>query len=64
MFYERLEEEGYDIEEGAFSPEAIIIKKGSAIEKNKLYQEGLITVQDEKMCIRDRNKGDYFGEIC
>ena len=45
--YERLEEEGYDIEEGAFSPEAIIIKKGSAIEKNKLYQEGLITVQDE-----------------
>ena len=66
--YERLEEEGYDIEEGAFSPEAIIIKKGSAIEKNKLYQEGLITVQDESAMIvtplLDVKVGDIVLDLC
>ena len=45
--YERLQEMGYDIEEGYACPEAIIIKGGSSIENNELFREGLITVQDE-----------------
>ena len=45
--YERLEEMGYDIEEGYACPEAIIIKGGRSIENNELFKEGLITVQDE-----------------
>ncbi len=45
--FERLEEMGYDVEEGYACPEAIIIKGGSSIENNPLFQEGLITVQDE-----------------
>lgn len=45
--YEELEAEGYNIEEGSICPEAISIIGGKAIDKNKLFNEGKITVQDE-----------------
>lgn len=45
--WQRLEESGYDIEEGKICPEAIQIKKGKNIEDNPLFKDGLITVQDE-----------------
>lgn len=44
---EKLEEHGYNVEEGAICPEAIKINKGSSIEHNDLFKEGYITVQDE-----------------
>ncbi|SHH17374.1 16S rRNA (cytosine(967)-C(5))-methyltransferase RsmB [Clostridium grantii] len=37
----------YSIKEGEVSPEAIYIRKGSNVEKNPLFNEGLITIQDE-----------------
>ncbi len=45
--YEKLEEAGYEIEEGYVCPEAISIKGGRGIENNPLFKEGIITVQDE-----------------
>lgn len=45
--FEKLEELGYEIEEGAVCPEAISIKGGKSIENNPLFNEGKITVQDE-----------------
>jgi len=44
---DKLNELGYDIEEGYVCPEAIIINKGKNIENNPLFMEGLLTVQDE-----------------
>lgn len=44
---EKLDEYGYNIEEGYICPEAIQIIKGKNIEKNPLFIEGDITVQDE-----------------
>ncbi|MGL5086556.1 MAG: 16S rRNA (cytosine(967)-C(5))-methyltransferase RsmB [Clostridium sp.] len=49
--YEKLEEAGYDIEEGYVCPEAISIKGGKGIEVNPLFVEGLITVQDESAMV-------------
>lgn len=49
--YEKLEEQGYDIEEGYVCPEAIVIKKGSNIEDNELFKQGIISVQDESAMI-------------
>ena len=66
--YERLEEMGYDVEEGYACPEAIIIKGGSSIENNELFNEGLITVQDESAMIvtplLDLEKGDIALDLC
>lgn len=66
--YERLEELGYDIEEGYACPEAIIIKGGSSIENNELFVEGLITVQDESAMlvspILDLKDGDIALDLC
>ncbi|EJO5347934.1 16S rRNA (cytosine(967)-C(5))-methyltransferase RsmB [Clostridium botulinum] len=45
--FEKLCQYGYNIEEGYICPEAIQITKGKNIEKNPLFQEGAITVQDE-----------------
>ena len=45
--WEKLIENGYNIEEGYASPEAIRIIKGKNIENNILFNEGNITVQDE-----------------
>ena len=44
---EKLEENGYDVEDGTICPEAIKINKGSSIEHNDLFKGGYITVQDE-----------------
>jgi 16S rRNA (cytosine967-C5)-methyltransferase len=38
---------GYEVEEGNISPDAIRIINGKGIENNPLFNEGLITVQDE-----------------
>ncbi|MBW9151825.1 16S rRNA (cytosine(967)-C(5))-methyltransferase RsmB [Clostridium estertheticum] len=45
--WEKLIENGYNIEEGYASTEAIRIIKGKNIENNVLFNEGNITVQDE-----------------
>ncbi len=44
---ERLREDGFSVEEGYASPEAITIIKGKNIENNKSFVSGYITVQDE-----------------
>ena len=66
--YERLQEMGYDIEEGYACPEAIIIKGGSSIENNELFREGLITVQDESAMLVsplfDLKAGDIALDLC
>ena len=66
--FEELEKEGYDIEEGSICPEAIIIKKGSSIENNSLYQKGLITVQDESAMLvaplLDLKENDIVLDLC
>lgn len=66
--FERLEEMGYDVEEGYACPEAIIIKGGSSIENNELFKEGLITVQDESAMLvsplLDLNHGDIALDLC
>ena len=45
--WEKLIENGYNIEKGYVCPEAIRIIKGKNIENNLLFNEGNITVQDE-----------------
>jgi len=45
--WEKLIENGYNIEKGYVCPEAIRIIKGKNIENNPLFNEGSITVQDE-----------------
>ncbi|MGL5244340.1 MAG: 16S rRNA (cytosine(967)-C(5))-methyltransferase RsmB, partial [Sarcina sp.] len=66
--FDALVEEGYDVEEGQISPEAIVIKKGSSIEKNSLYNKGLITVQDESAMlvapILDLQENDSVMDVC
>lgn len=45
--WNRLVDNGYDVQEGKVCPEAIQIIKGRNIEDNPLFKDGLITVQDE-----------------
>lgn len=45
--YDKLVEEGYNVQEGYVCPEAVIITRGKNIEDNPLFREGFITVQDE-----------------
>jgi len=45
--WEKLIENGYNIEKGYICPKAIRIIKGKNIENNPLFNEGSITVQDE-----------------
>ncbi|WP_373898500.1 16S rRNA (cytosine(967)-C(5))-methyltransferase RsmB [Haloimpatiens sp. FM7315] len=42
-----LENLGYTFKEGVICPEALRILKGKSIEKNPLFKDGLVTVQDE-----------------
>ena len=66
--YDRLEEMGYDIEEGYACPEAIIIRGGSSIESNELFKDGLITVQDESAMLvaplLDLEENDTVLDLC
>lgn len=45
--WQKLIENGYNIEKGNVAPEAIRIIKGKNIENNLLFNQGYITVQDE-----------------
>ncbi|MBP2031607.1 16S rRNA (cytosine967-C5)-methyltransferase [Clostridium algifaecis] len=45
--WDKLLEHGYDIEKGNMCEDAIIINRGSNIEKNSLFKEGYISVQDQ-----------------
>lgn len=45
--YNKLIEYGYNIDYGEICPEAIKIIQGKSIEKNPLFSQGFITVQDE-----------------
>lgn len=66
--YDRLEEMEYDVEEGYVCPEAVIIKGGRSIENNELFNEGLITVQDESAMlvapVLDVENGDTVLDLC
>lgn len=66
--YEKLEEIGYNIEEGYACPEGIAIKGGKGIEDNVLFKAGLITVQDESAMLvaplLDLKEGDKVLDLC
>lgn len=66
--YDKLEEMEYDVEEGYVCPEAVIIKGGRSIENNELFNDGLITVQDESAMIvapvLDVEDGDTVLDLC
>lgn len=66
--YGKLEELGYNIEEGYACPEAISIKGGKDIENNELFQQGYITVQDESAMLvaplLDLKEGDTVLDLC
>lgn len=66
--YSKLEELGYDVEEGYACPEAIAIKGGKGIEDNILFKEGFITVQDESAMIvaplLDLKEDDKVLDLC
>ena len=66
--FERLEELGYNIEEGYACPEAIAIEGGKSIETNELFRDGLITVQDESAMIvaplLDLKTGETVLDLC
>lgn len=65
---EELERLGYNVEEGSISPDAIVIKGGSAIEANELFNEGKCTVQDESAMlvapVLELEKDDTVLDIC
>lgn len=66
--FEMLEKEEYDVEEGALCPEAIKINRGSNIEKNPLFIDGYITVQDESAMmvapLFNIENGDRIMDLC
>lgn len=66
--YSSLIDYGYNIEEGYVCPEAIIINKGKNIEKNPLFKEGKITVQDESAMLVapsiDIKEGSTVLDLC
>jgi 16S rRNA (cytosine967-C5)-methyltransferase len=51
-----LEKDGFDVTEGEVSPDAILIKKGKLI-GHRLYQEGLVSIQDESSMLVARALG-------
>lgn len=66
--FDSLTELGYDVEEGYLCPEAISIKGGKNIEKNPLFEEGKITVQDESAMtvapLLDLQEGEVALDLC
>lgn len=66
--FEGLEELGYEVEDGYICPEAISIKGGKNIEKNPLFEEGKITVQDESAMmvapLLDIEDGEVVLDLC
>lgn len=61
-------DEGYDAEKGYISDSAIIMKRGSSIEKNSLYKKGMFTVQDESAMLVSEclnlNSNDIVLDLC
>lgn len=61
-------DEGYDAKKGYISDSALIIKKGSSIERNSLYKKGLFTVQDESAMLVSEclnlNSNDTVLDLC
>ena len=66
--WSKLEELGYAVEEGYACPEAITIRKGRNIEKNPLFVEGYVTVQDESAMLvapsMEVNSEDTVLDLC
>lgn len=66
--FEELENLEYDIAEGNVCPEAIIIKGGKSLEKNPVFLEGKITVQDESAMLvaplLDIEEGQTVIDMC
>lgn len=65
---EELRGEGYEVQEGYASPEAISIEKGSYILNNRLFKEGKILVQDESAMLvaplLDLEEGMRVIDLC
>lgn len=62
--WNKLHSIGYDIEDGYVCPEAISIIKGSSIEKNLLFKEGCITVQDESAMLAAPALDPHANMLC
>ena len=66
--FTKLEEIGYDIEEGYACPEAISINGGKGLESNEVFRDGLITVQDESAMLvstlLDLQESDTVLDLC
>ncbi|MBU5316299.1 16S rRNA (cytosine(967)-C(5))-methyltransferase RsmB [Clostridium bornimense] len=66
--FAKLEELGYEVNEGFVSPDAIEIVRGKSIEENPLFKEGYITVQDESAMlvasIMDLEEGFDVLDVC
>ncbi|WP_040191669.1 16S rRNA (cytosine(967)-C(5))-methyltransferase RsmB [Clostridium culturomicium] len=70
--YEQVADEliknGYNVEEGVICPEAIRIVKGSSVEDNPLFREGILTVQDESAMLvapaMDLEEGMTILDLC
>lgn len=66
--FNKLEELGYEINEGFICPEAISINKGSSIENNPVFKSGYITVQDESAMlvapILDADENHTVFDLC
>ncbi|WP_040330721.1 16S rRNA (cytosine(967)-C(5))-methyltransferase RsmB [Clostridium ihumii] len=45
--FERLKDNGYEIQDGFVAPEAIRIVNGRSVEVNEVFKNGYVTVQDE-----------------
>lgn len=59
---------GYNVEEGIICPEAIRIVKGSSVEDNPMFREGVLTVQDESAMLvapaMDLKEGMTVLDLC
>ena len=66
--FETLENNGYEVDEGSICPEAITIIGGKGVDKNELFAEGKITVQDESAMLvaplLDIEEGQTVIDIC
>ncbi|MDT8716474.1 16S rRNA (cytosine(967)-C(5))-methyltransferase RsmB [Clostridium sp. 19966] len=64
----KLEKLGYNLKAGNLYKNSLNIVKGSSIENNPLFKEGLITVQDESAMLAvdcmDIQKGMNLGDLC
>lgn len=65
---DELRKNGYNVEEGVICPEAIRIVKGSSVEDNPLFREGILTVQDESAMLvapaMDLEEGMTILDLC